>query len=79
MTLHWQLWLKRSWIVSSPETFSADRLYLVLNPSHLHSLLIFLTQMAALVALWINLTFWVTRQWALTVALFVSLAHRVQG
>ena len=48
MIPHWQPWLKRFWIVSSPETFSADRLYLVLKHSRLHSLLKFSTHVVAL-------------------------------
>lgn len=79
MIQHWQRWLKRSWIVSSPETFSADRFYLVLNHSRLHSLLKFSTHLAALVVLWTNPMFWEPLQWALTLALFTSLIHLVYG
>ena len=79
MIQHWQPWLKRFWIVSSPEAFSADRLYLVLNHSRLHSLLKLSTHLAALVALWINPTFWEPLQWALTLALFTSLTHLVHS
>ena len=75
----WQLWLKRSWIVSSPEAFSADRLYLVLNHSRLHSVLTLSTHLAALVALWINPTFWEPLQWALSLALVTSLIQLVHS
>ena len=77
MIPHWQPWLKRFWIVSSPETFSADRLYLVLKHSRLHSLLKFSTHMVALVVVWVNPLFWEPLQWALTLALLTSLTHLV--
>lgn len=79
MTLNLQPWLKRSWIVSSPETFSGDRLYLVLKHSRLHSLLSLSIHLAALVALWVNPIFWISLQLALTLALFVSLIQLLHG
>ena len=72
-------WLKRSWIVSSPETFSAERLYLVLKRSRLQLLSNLTVHLAALVALWINPMFWMSLQLAITLALFVSLIHFLGG
>lgn len=79
MILNLRLWLKRSWIVSSPETFSADRLYLALKRSRLHVLLSLVVHLAALGALWINAMFWTSLQLALTLALIVSLIHFLGG
>lgn len=79
MTLNLQHWLKRSWIVSSPETFSSDRLYLTLKRSRLQMLLNLTVHLAALAALWLNPTFWISLQLALTLALFVSLVYFLGG
>ena len=79
MILNSQPWLKGSWIVSSPESFSGDRLYLALKRSRLQLLLNLTVHLAALAALWINPTFWVSLQLALTLVLFVSLIHFLGG
>lgn len=65
--------------MSSPETFSSDRLFLVLKHSRLRSLLSLFVHLAALVALWVNGMFWLSLQLALTVALFASLIHLLHG
>ena len=79
MTRNWLRWLKGFWIVSSPETFAANCLYVVLKQLGLHNLLELSTYQAVLVVFWVNPTLWLSLQWALTLVLLVTVSHLVHS
>lgn len=73
----WRRWLRKFWIVSSPDRFTDASLLLPVRPSFSLAWLVFIVHAAGLGALWSNDLFTLSLKLALTLALALSAAQAI--